>query len=65
MYQVCIKKVGDYFKERNIAYDTIGPTDLFYIPGFKALFSSTWVDYKIVAAEFVHAEPQFEKYLTD
>lgn len=63
--QKCVKKVDDFFKERNIAYDTIGPTDLYYIPGFKILFSSTWIDYKVAAREFVQAEPLFSEYLID
>lgn len=65
VFQVCIKRVDDYFKARNIAYDTIAPTDLFYIPGFKVLFTSTWIDYNIAAQEFVRSEPQFAKYITD
>ncbi len=63
--QSCIKKVDDFFKERNVAYDTVSPTDLYYIPGIKVLFTSTWVDYKIAAQEFVRAAPLFSKYLTD
>ena len=63
--QKCVKNVDKFFKERNIAYDTIGPTDLYYIPGFKILFCSTWVDYQLAAAEFVQAEPLFSKYLAD
>ncbi len=63
--QTCVKKVDDFFKARNIAYDKVSPTDLYYIPGFKVLFTSTWVDYKIAAAEFVNSKPRFSKYLTD
>ena len=63
--QSCIKSVDDYFKERNIGYDKVAPTDLYYIPGFKVLFSSTWVDYNIAAAEFARSCPQFEEYLID
>jgi len=63
--QTCVKKVDDFFKARNVAYDKVSPTDLYYIPGFKVLFSSTWIDYKIAAQEFVRAEPQFSKYFTD
>ncbi len=63
--QKCVKNVDDYFKERNIGYDKLGPSDLLYIPGFKILFCSTWIDYKIAAAEFVQAEPLFSEYLTD
>ena len=63
--QCCVKKVDDFFRERNIAYDKVSPTDLYYIPGFKVLFSSTWVDYKIAAQEFVRSSPLFAKYLTD
>lgn len=63
--QRCVKKVDDFFRERNIAYDKVSPTDLYYIPGFKILFSSTWVDYKIAAQEFVRSSPLFAKYLTD
>lgn len=65
VFQVCIKRVDDYFKARNIGYDKIAPTDLFYIPGFKVLFTSTWIDYKIAAAEFVRSDPAFAQYLTD
>ena len=63
--QCCVKKVDDFFRERNIGYDKISPTDLYYIPGFKILFSSTWIDYKIAAQEFVRSSPLFENYLTD
>lgn len=63
--QTCVKKVDDFFRARNIAYDKVSPTDLYYIPGFKVLFTSTWVDYKIAAAEFVNSKPRFSKYLTD
>ena len=63
--QCCVKRVDDFFKERNIGYDKIAPTDLFYIPGFKILFTSTWIDYKIAAREFVRSEPAFAKYITD
>lgn len=61
--QSCVKKIDDYFKERNIAYDKVAPTDLYHIPGFKILFCSTWVDYNIAAQEFVKSAPLFEKYL--
>ena len=63
--QCCVKKVDDFFKARNVAYDKVSPTDLYYIPGFKVLFSSTWIDYKIAAQEFVRSSPLFVKYLTD
>ena len=62
--QSCVKKVDDYFKARNISYQIISPTDLYYIPGFKILFKSTWVDYNVAAQEFVHSQPRFAKYLT-
>lgn len=63
--QTCVKKVDEFFKARNVAYDKVSPTDLYYIPGFKVLFTSSWVDYKIAAAEFVNSKPRFSKYLTD
>ena len=63
--QSCVKKVDDYFKARNISYQIVSPTDLYYIPGFKILFTSTWIDYKIAAQEFVRSAPVFAKYLTD
>lgn len=61
--QKCVKRVDEFFKERNVAYDKVGPTDLYYIPGFKILFRSTWVDYEIAAAEFAQAAPSFREYL--
>ncbi len=63
--QKCVKSVDEFFKARNIGYDKIGPTDLYYIPGFKILFCSTWVDYKIAAAEFIQAEPHFSEYFIE
>jgi len=63
--QSCVKKIDDFFKARNIAYDKVSPTDLYHIPGIKVLFTSTWVDYKIAAKEFVNSKPRFSKYLTD
>jgi len=63
--QSCVKKVDEFFKEKNIAYDKVSPTDLYYIPGLKILFTSTWVDYEIAASEFVQSEPHFSKYFTD
>ena len=63
--QTCVKKVDDYFRARNISYQIVSPTDLYYIPGFKILFTSTWIDYKIAAQEFTKSSPLFAKYLTD
>ena len=63
--QTCVKKVDDYFRARNISYQIVSPTDLYYIPGFKILFRSSWIDYKIAAQEFVRSAPAFAKYLTD
>ena len=63
--QCCVKKVDDFFRDRNVSYQIVSPTDLYYIPGLKVLFTSTWVDYKIAAQEFVRSAPVFAKYLTD
>lgn len=62
--QKCVRQIDDFFKERQVSYETVGPTDFFYMPGMKILFTSNWVDYEIAAEEFVRTRPVFAKYIS-
>ena len=62
--QKCVRQIDDFFRERQVSYETVGPTDFFYMPGMKILFTSNWVDYEIAAEEFARTRPLFKKYIS-
>lgn len=58
-----VDMIRNYMNENLIDPDYTTPTDIISMPGFKHLFTSTWVDYNKAAQGFVQLNESFKDWI--